>query len=129
MREIKYRAFDKIGEPLNQMAYSDNLEGGLTELFEGWEGFNDVELMQYTGLKGWGDREIYEGDILSQRWLVKVYMGKNGAWMVKFGLNQKINKTRLLSKYLKDRVRAGTPHECNVVIGNIYEHPELIEAI
>jgi len=70
MREIKFRAWDKINEVLNPVwvidfqyrrlqMYADTPE----ESGDGaWTSFDDVELMQFTGLHDKSGKEIYEGD-------------------------------------------------------------------
>ena len=69
MREIKFKAYYKADKRIYEVLYLDfaNNELGLwdeeTEIdFEC--SFEDVELMQYTGLKDQNDAEIYESDIV-----------------------------------------------------------------
>lgn len=82
------------------------------------------ELMQYTGLHDKNGREIYESDIIEFREFLSLYDDEpttlrgpveygndSGAWLV---------RGRLLGRVL-DRVGG-------VVVGNIYENPELMEA-
>ena len=93
---------------------------------------DDLEIMQYTGLKDKNGKEIYEGDILqfSDKWEwyryqysfsktreeieqlpygcgVVTWNDRDGAW-------EHIGGTSDLHQYLE-------------IIGNIYENPELIE--
>lgn len=80
--------------------------------------FDDVELMQSTGLKDKNDKEIFEGDIFEYPHLgiiraVVVY--KNGSWYLdKLGLGTELE---LL----------WTECENGEVLGNIYENSELLE--
>lgn len=80
---------------------------------------------QFTGLKDKNGKEIYEGDILSEKWKVEVYCSITGAYMVKFHNNPKGNKPEKLHTYLQKRTTAGCPEDCEI-IGNIYQNPELL---
>jgi uncharacterized phage protein (TIGR01671 family) len=124
MREIKFRAWHILDK---EIVY-----------FEDWESIRNLaryaeynyvdNIMQYTGLKDSNGKEIYEGDILSEKWKVEVYKDNyTGAYMIKFHNNPEFNKPKILYSYLKQRERAGTDDRDSVVIGNIYENPELLE--
>ena len=126
MREIKFRAWDKEMEEMHNV---DRIQFDVDEIDviikknEGSEHFyaipfQEIELMQYTGLKDKKGREIYEGDILknSQGYLEKVIF-INGSFRVTSITFPNIS-IYLLSSY----------GGCIEVIGNIYKNPELLEA-
>lgn len=123
MREIKFRVWD--GEEM--FSLSEAMKDGIvgvqdwsTFAFELESYFDDVVLMQYTGLKDKNGVEIYEGDIVEYKdfsgglLLFKEQPKSKG--VVKINLAKGI--------YLKGM---GTFEGQKVeVIGNIYENPELI---
>ena len=59
MREIKFRAWD--GQKM--LDSQDLTQNGM---YWDWLGKQDVELMQYTGLKDKNGKEIYEGDVVKR---------------------------------------------------------------
>jgi len=127
MREIKFRAWDKIAKKfmwpwpdgfhlLGETTCFDLIGQQLKERSpekNTLEMLNDVELMQYTGLHDKNGKEIYEGDIFRIPETppeVNVIKYVDGAWYLHpHGL------------YLTDWYNRGE------VIGNIYENPELLE--
>lgn len=131
MREIKFRAWHKekkeiidveeidfINEVINYIDndYLNNRQEIIGVYFE------DIELMQYTGLKDKNEKEIYEEDIVKLRanhgiGVVKYY-DEWGAFVVEY---IKLKKIAVLGmNYCEEDVE---------VIGNIYENPELIKGV
>lgn len=69
-REIKFRAWDKLSKQWIPGGYGFHVLGEallIGGLFQNMplEMLNDIELMQFTGLRDKNGKEIYEGDILS----------------------------------------------------------------
>lgn len=81
---------------------------------------DDVELMQWTGLKDDKGVDIYEGDIISNDW------GENYVYCtVEYNAEEGYWQVRHLGSGETDML-----YEMNEkVIGNIYQNPELLEII
>ena len=127
MREIKFRAWLKYKKEMvdnarpdffsKQLHYlSDNDAGGKDVLGVSTE---DIELMQYTGLKDMREKEIYEGDILSDVNDEKPYkvIFENGSFRAEFERDFEVYSLELIE----------VSHFCEIV-GNIYENYELLGA-
>ena len=127
MREIKFRAWDKKYDDFindgyiifNGMIYRDERD------FEDGENTNDIELMQYTGLKDKNSVEIYEGDIIKET-VLKV-ASRDGEGIGKYHISEvTFNPYFGFSSVGRiDRIKRGIDEL--EVIGNIYENPELLE--
>jgi len=114
MREIKFRAWDK---ELKGMLEKDDFED--TELEDYiYHSPKQIVLMQYTGLKDRTGREIYEGDVVrhdsSRVCRVSWFKGEHYTGWDLTALNGKGRAPHPMWKDLE-------------VIGNVYEHPELLE--
>lgn len=105
MREIKFRAWD---ETIKAM---DVHLGLITSNLYYDEVMKIKSLMQYTGLKDKTGREIYEGDIVENKYRHKIKF-ITGC----FCLEDKYGSTSPLFE----------SHKAMTVIGNIYENPELL---
>ena len=128
-RDIKFRAWVKDRKAIFEVILIDYVSKKITYLLERvghllnirHDKFNDVELMQYSGLTDMMEKEIYEGDILSNRNNEKPYkvIFENGSYRAEFE-----GDFEEYSFDLIDVVAQG----CEVV-GNIYENPELLKVI
>lgn len=120
MREIKFRAYNK------KYGIHDGMQE-VTSLFPrrkavmctNWRcKFEDIELMQYTGLKDKNGVEIFEGDIVKDAWdiLMVVKYINTGFYLCRKNINGQYTK---VSNWRNLNTKE--------VIGNIYENPELLE--
>ena len=130
MREIKFRVWVKDRKEIFEVILIDYVTKKVTYLLERighllnirHDKFNDVELMQYTGLKDKNGKEIYEGDIVKLRanhgiGVVK-YSDEWGAFVV--GYIKPRQLAVLGMNYYKEDIE---------ILGNIYENPELIKEV
>ena len=119
MREIKFRAWHKgqkrwvygilVGLDGVAERYIDD-DGGKSGLWEHECNESDqLQLVQYTGLKDKNGKEIYEGDV------IRDCNGLPDTWVVEWSVEE--------AGFL-GLDWCGKPNE---VIGNIYEHPGLIK--
>lgn len=119
----KFRAWDSWRKRMSVVdrIYIDTEGVRLYDDFgEYWRDFRDVELMQSTGLKDKNGKEVFIGDIIkcTRGCLHEVYIEKEYGGTYLGGMPA-IYLSRLLGGY------AWTEDE--EIIGNIYEHPELLE--
>ena len=125
MREIKFRAWVKDRKEIFEVILINYVTKKVTYLLERVghllsirdAKFNDVELMQYSGLKDKNNKEIYEGDIVTLH---------NGKYKVIFNSKE----ARFVLR--DDEFEMNIPFTNNnnkrmEVVGNIYENPELME--
>ena len=121
MREIKFRAWDKDGKKMYFDGFSISTSGRIEyhTTYWGETSHLDLTLMQFTGLLDKNGKEIYERDIvqLSKTVLDKVEVFfKDGAFCV-FDVNGKDVVPLVNNLFLEDFI----------IIGNIYENPELLK--
>lgn len=148
MRDIKFRAWDKnrkgfingfnmIGFSTGQGAPKRKLKRFSNEWNE-----EDIELMQYTGLKDDEEKEIYEGDVIQFTWEENSCWGKAGTYKgyVRFkeGVFEVVYIGREKITISDDGGRHVNSTEDDIrslmswsedieIIGDIYKNPELLE--
>ena len=131
MREIKYIAWDKETKQMCIVQYL-TVDLHICQIWNGKNGdipddenegimvrdWNDVELMQYTGLHDKKEVEIYEGDI------VKVQIGKFNK-KERFKTNGEVRFDEEKLQFMLGYVPLSEVVKPEV-IGNIYENKELL---
>lgn len=110
-------------------------EYGMNEIEQPWE-VENIEIMQWTGMKDIKGVEIYEGDILKCTSGIYTNLGATGTGEYEETIKQVIWKddswgTRVISSNLtsKGAEKSGLVISAKYaeIIGNIYENPELLE--
>ena len=130
----KFRAFIKLENAVNPMQTvakinfekeSVTIEQGL--VFK----FNDVELMQSTGLKDKNGVKIFEGDILK---IINLEYGEETFGQVVWGLNYQLcgNYPAFFVPEFESEMNSfaeifDTGNYLVEIIGNIHQDPELLE--
>jgi uncharacterized phage protein (TIGR01671 family) len=127
MREIKFRAWEKNLKEIIPV-HNIDFEKKMINTDIAWRLFDEIELIQYTGLKDKNGKEIFEGDILEvkQNYLFKIIWHEE-SW----GYEVIKNEALPICGYIKGHVsRGGLKHYNNTsqVIGNIFANPEVLEA-
>ena len=120
MREIKFRAWIKELNEIREVEYINFLKKMISypnkfcENYYFNADFDEIELMEYTGLEDMKGKEIYEGDILFESSSKEYYkvVFENGSFRAE------------VDEYSLDLEDYANICE---VVGNIYENPELIE--
>jgi hypothetical protein len=117
MREIKFRAWDKINKDMFNVESINFQERRVYKDTVSYRNFEDIDLMQCTGLKDKNNKEIYEGDIVFLHGSkYKVIFKTEGA---RFVLRN--NEFELEITFINNN------NKRMEVLGNVYENPELME--
>jgi uncharacterized phage protein (TIGR01671 family) len=136
MREIKFRAYHKEKRKMYDVEVIDFPNGGVTLHLpgEGWFGcaIDEVEMMEYTGLKDMNSKEIYEGDRIRYKeinWAYDEIDAPNESKWDYFTDVVVFEK----GEFKASESGVGWEGECLIdledseVIGNIYGNDDLIE--
>nr|DAS36996.1 MAG TPA: YopX protein [Caudoviricetes sp.] len=130
MREIKFRGYDRFnqrwvyGYGLHQSIFIDGssnayVTAGIREVF-----IVDKESAgQYTGIKDYEGKEIYEGDIVEKEIMESIFDNSKLIGVVKIieGCWCVVNDKKKVAKNLWSET------DVNRVIGNVYENKNLLE--
>ena len=134
MKQVKFRAWEKSSKEMIEV-YDIDFAGGIINFNTAWRGLEEVELMQYTGLKDKNGKEIYEGDIIKFNHSGYPYVvivqniEADGAKLINITKDEfnKQNYKQLLYNHLYHKyftlVDAFNPE----IIGNIYENLDLLK--
>ena len=123
MRTIKFRAYGKKEKRMDKLfgiTQKEVLVRGLTGVYS--KKRENVELMQYTGLKDGNNKEIYEGDVVvsnkvkTDTCVVKWASGLAG-WLLDTRFEGSMG-TYQLNSHVSEMYK---------VIGNIWENGDLIK--
>jgi uncharacterized phage protein (TIGR01671 family) len=132
MRPIKFRAWDRKEKEMIEPAFTiENIGLGDGSLIvdERAQRGNELDWMQLTGLLDKNGKEIYENDIL------RVPYGK------RIEFSKKDKEEVFLVTWHEDRwwpvdyihydwdLRDSVPWDESEVIGNVYQHPELLKEV
>ena len=129
MREIKFKAWDKEKKMWTNWKCYDNMFYFMDKNTGVWvrdDEFKRFILLQYTGLKDKNGVDIYEGDILKVRFYNPNRKDGPAVWYEYL----KVVYYEELAQFVtldKDDLDNYIFPERSMVIGNIYDNPELLE--
>ena len=143
MREIKFRAWDKLIKEMFNVEIINFQERRVYKDTVSYRKFEDIELIQYTELKDKNNKEIYEGDVVKLvhtgieisadrledlKRFVGIIKYENGIFKI-----VRTEKSLIESKYFEMEQKKVSEifiysklYDLEVV-GNIYENPELLK--
>lgn len=132
MREIEFRAFVKRKKemfPVTDLRFNRYEKDAVgvsgcgdpyCTMCDDWYNFDDVVLMQYTGLKDKNGKKIFEGDIVNCKFFDR--MVGDIAGVINF-----IDCVWAVSDFKNKRLYQLIDVDNIEIIGNIHENPELLD--
>jgi uncharacterized phage protein (TIGR01671 family) len=137
MREIKFRAWDKVDKEMCGIAVMNYIEPnpfleiyglGVGRGHHKRRAFSDTELTQYTGLHDKNGKRIYEGDIVVATYGKWHEEPKGLTRICKVVYDDRTCSFRMAVNNSKVLVLFEDSRKKDIeIIGNIYENPELLE--
>jgi uncharacterized phage protein (TIGR01671 family) len=134
MREIKFRAWDKEKrEMVNVLKINflfETIDGIMVEGYDDntidhWIMPENLELMQYTGLKDNRGYEIYEGDVIAF-YIPDAIAEELGPEIGQVEWRNECCRFTLKEDRWDEGLHEDIVAEFATIIGNVYENPELI---
>lgn len=125
-REIKFRAWEK---ELKQMIpiFSIDFEAKMVNRDRAWRLFNEIKLLQFTGLKDKNGKEIYEWDVIkTDEWEI-ASVERDNFQVTCFRMKGQIQVTDIIEVASSGFVSSDWNIKTIEVIGNIFENPELLK--
>ncbi len=120
-REIKFRAWDNISDRMFNDCFELTTKG-----FVRWiqlnKASNNLEWMQYTGLKDKKGKEIYESDIVT--W---PHLSDNCKYVVYYNEDEAHYFAKPIKHCEGSSMESYLDSQKMVKIGNIHENPELLK--
>lgn len=128
MRKIKFRAFLKSNQTMYDVLILDIIDNKVLinneeKQLRGYVKYQDVELMQYTGLKDANGKDIYEGDIISFGDNKGVVFYKHAKFRIKYRYHNNCDCSCDCYEDLSEVLYYNKVQ----IIGNVYENKELLK--
>jgi len=127
-REIKFRAWNTRLKEMLEVVRLIWGKRGLESYCQKKFGFcgevDEVELMQFTGLKDKNGKEIFEGDIVKRTWRLSYWESPTIETFVVGSKDCPFNDYKWINEFEEDDYKI--LDKFVEVIGNIYENPELL---
>ncbi|HHO2075121.1 TPA: YopX family protein [Staphylococcus aureus] len=122
---LKFKAWDKDKKVMSIIDEID-FNSGYILISTGYKSFDEVKVLQYTGLKDKNNTEIYDGDIAEFKYPHDKRFKEIGI------ITHSAEKAFFVIKMIRDTVQEfelyrGVANSYLKVIGNKFENPELLE--
>ncbi|MCD0763307.1 hypothetical protein I5B49_04405 [Staphylococcus aureus] len=122
---LKFKAWDKDKKVMSIIDEID-FNSGYILISTGYKSFDEVKLLQYTGLKDKNNTEIYDGDIAEFKYPHDKRFKEIGV------ITHSAEKACFVIKMIRDTVQEfelyrGVANSYLKVIGNKFDNPELLE--
>ena len=139
-RKIKFRAWDRdfeemlqvkaiIFDPKTLLSKKERMEPYILDEHNDIHFLSDIKLLQYTGIKDYEDKEIYEGDIIRLEGVDDREIGSTWEHIGKIVYKRGAFFVCYFDYYADgdEELICDAQVEFGTVIGNIYENKELLE--
>ncbi|HDD3992324.1 TPA: hypothetical protein PVM76_000970 [Staphylococcus aureus] len=122
---LKFKAWDKDKKVMSIIDEID-FNSGYILISTGYKSFDEVKLLQYTGLKDKNNTEIYDGDIAEFKYPHDKRFKEIGV------ITHSAEKACFVIKMIRDTIQEfelyrGVANSYLKVIGNKFDNPELLE--